>query len=330
MSASGIENPTDSKVWITGARGFIGRSVARVFADSGHTVIGLGHGAWPEAEHRACGVTEWRNGEVSHANLDALAANLGAPAVVVHLAGGSAVGPSYAQPAEDFRRSVLAAGELAEWLRLRAPQARLVMASSAAVYGSGHAGPVAEAAVCAPYSPYGFHKRMAELVLESYARNFGLQVAVVRLFSVYGPGLRKQLLWDACNRLATGVAALELGGTGEEWRDWLHVEDAARLIQLAASHAAAEPWCVNGGTGIATPVREVASCLVRAMGREVPLCFSGRSRSGDPPRLVADTTHLRSLGFAPRWPWQDGVAAYAAWFRATMADSASANVGPAG
>ena len=69
---------------------------------------------------------------------------------------------------------------------------------------------------------------------------------------------------------------------------------------------------------------------MRAMGREVPLCFSGRSRSGDPPRLVADTTHLRSLGFAPRWPWQDGVAAYAAWFRATMADSASANVGPAG
>lgn len=305
-------------VWITGARGFIGRHVARAFAGTGHSVIGLGHGSWTEAEHRACGVAEWRNGEVSHANLDALAADVGLPEVVVHLAGGSAVGPSYAQPAEDFRRSVLAAGELAEWLRLRAPAARLVMASSAAVYGSGHAGPVAETAVCAPFSPYGFHKRMAELVLESYARNFGLRVAVVRLFSVYGPGLRKQLLWDACGRLAAGATTLQLGGTGDELRDWLHVEDAARLIQLAADHAAAEPWWVNGGTGVATPVREVAACLAHAMGHAVPLSFSGQSRSGDPARLVADTARLRSLGFAPRWQWPDGVAAYAAWYRTTL------------
>lgn len=309
-------------IWITGARGFIGRHVARAYGRAGHTVAGLGHGAWPEAEHRQWGVAEWRNGEVSHANLDALAAALGAPEVVVHLAGGSAVGASIAQPAEDFRRSVLAAGELAEWLRLRAPQARLAMASSAAVYGAGHGGPIAEGAVCAPYSPYGFHKRMAELLLESYARNFGLRVAVVRLFSVYGPGLRKQLLWDACGRLAAGAPALELGGTGDELRDWLHVEDAARLLQLAAEQADSAPWLVNGGTGVATPVREIAACVAQGMGRPVPLHFSGRSRSGDPAQLVADTTRLQGLGFVPQVAWQAGVSAYASWFREAAAATA--------
>jgi UDP-glucose 4-epimerase len=306
-------------IWITGARGFIGRHVARAYAAAGQTVAGLGHGSWPEAEHRMWGLVDWRNGEVSHANLDALAASLGVPHVVVHLAGGSAVGPSFAQPAEDFRRSVLAAGELAEWLRLRAPQARLVMASSAAVYGAGHAGPIAEDAACAPFSPYGFHKRMAELVLESYARNFGLRVAVVRLFSVYGPGLRKQLLWDACCRMAAGASALELGGTGNELRDWLHVDDAARLIQLAAEHAASEPWLVNGGTGVATSVRDIAGCVAQAMGRPLPLRFNGRSRSGDPAQLVADTERLRGLGFAPHCAWREGVAGYAAWFRDSAA-----------
>ncbi|MBL8315089.1 MAG: NAD(P)-dependent oxidoreductase [Rubrivivax sp.] len=306
-------------IWITGARGFIGRHVARAFASEGHEVVGLGHGAWPEAEHRLWGLTQWLNGEVSHANLDTLASLAGVPSTVVHLAGGSAVGPSFAQPAEDFHRSVAAAAALAEWLRLHAPSARLVMASSAAVYGASHGGPIAETTVCAPYSPYGFHKRMAELVLESYARNFGLHVAVVRLFSVYGPGLRKQLLWDACTRLAAGVPCLELGGTGDELRDWLHVEDAARLLVLGAAHAASEPWLVNGGTGVATPVRDIASCLSQALGRVVPVSFNGRSRSGDPASLVADTGKLQSLGFMPQRAWPEGVASYAAWYRDTQA-----------
>ena len=306
-------------VWVTGARGFIGRHVARACADAGQVVAGIGHGAWTEAEHRRWGVAEWRNGEVSHANLDALAASQGVPQSVIHLAGGSAVGPSFAQPAEDFQRSVAAAAALAEWLRLRAPQARLAMASSAAVYGAGHQAPIAEDAVCRPYSPYGCHKHMAELVLHSYARNFGLRVAVVRLFSVYGPGLRKQLLWDVCGRLAAGADVLELGGTGAELRYWVHVEDAARLICLAAERAASEPLLVNGGTGVAVPVRDIAQGLVEAMGRPVPVHFSGQSRHGDPERLVADTQRMQALGFVPQRGWREGLAEFAAWYRGQCA-----------
>lgn len=309
-------------IWVTGARGFIGRHVSRVFSEAGYNVAGLGHGAWHETEYRDWGLAEWFNGDVSFSNLDALSASFGPPEVVVHLAGGSAVGTSFRQPIEDFHRSVLATAELAEWLRLQVPQARLVMASSAAVYGAAYGGPITEVMDCTPYSPYGFHKRMAELVLESYARNFGIRVAIVRLFSVYGPGLRKQLLWDVCNRLAAGAERLELGGTGEELRDWLHVEDAASLIQLSAEHAATVPWIVNGGTGVATSVRDVAACLVRAMGGPVSLHFSGRSRSGDPPRLVADTARLCASGFVPRHEWRDGVRDYVDWFRslATASD----------
>ena len=222
------------KLWITGARGFIGRHLlGHLVAQGGHQVYGLGHGSWPGAGPASDGLADWRNGEVGHANLDALAASHGLPDGVFHLAGGSAVGPSFQQPAEDFRRSVLAAGELAEWLRLRAPQCALVMASSAAVYGAGHEGPIAESAACRPFSPYGSHKRMVELLLQSYAHNFGLRVAVVRFFSVYGPGLRKQLLWDACSRLAQAPDSLALGGQGSELRDWLHVQDAAALLQAA-------------------------------------------------------------------------------------------------
>jgi UDP-glucose 4-epimerase len=306
-------------VLITGARGFIGRHVARHFADNGHAVAGLGHGAWLESAHRQWGVAEWRNGEVSSANLDALSATVGVPSIVIHLAGGSAVGPSFAQPAEDFHRSVVAASELAEWMRLRAPAARLVMASSAAVYGAGHDSPIAEAASCSPYSPYGFHKRMAELALESYARNFGLRVAIVRLFSVYGPGLRKQLLWDACTRLAHGEKELKLGGTGAELRDWFHVDDVARLMLWAADRASSSADVFNGGTGEATPVRDIAQRLCAAWGSGCTAEFSGQARPGDPVRLVADVSLLQGAGFVPARQWATGLDDYVAWFRSQHA-----------
>ena len=305
------------KVLITGARGFIGRHAALTFAARGDTVAGLGHGAWTEAEHLAAGLALWRNGEVSHANLDAVAAALGPPDAVVHLAGGSAVGPSFAQPAEDLHRSVSAAAALAEWARMRAPGSALVMASSAAVYGAGHEGPISEACPSTPFSPYGYHKRMAELLLQSYAHNFGLRVAVVRFFSVYGPGLRKQLLWDACTKLLAAPPALALGGTGHELRDWLHVADASRLLAAAVDAASDACPLLNGGTGVGTAVRDIATTLASHWGvPQLPVGFSGQSRAGDPHSLVADVRAMAALGGLPQVAWRDGLAEYVAWFKA--------------
>lgn len=303
------------KVWITGARGFVGRHAASACAARGMVVGGLGHGAWPQAAHQRLGISHWMNGDITLANLDNLAASIGAPDLVLHLAGGSAVGPSFAQPMEDFRRSVASATELAEWLRLRSPSTRLAMASSAAVYGAGHEGAISETAPCRPFSPYGYHKRMAELVFESYARSFGLSVALVRYFSVYGPGLRKQLLWDCCTRLSEQPVHLSLGGHGQERRDWLHVADAADLLVRAAHAADASCRVYNGGTGTATTIRHVAEHLCFAWGRVgLPLAFSGQSRPGDPEQLVADTAAARSIGWQPSTAWREGLEEYVRWF----------------
>lgn len=311
-------------IWVTGARGFIGRHVARHLAARGDFVAGLGHGAWTEVERSAWGVQEWRNGDVAHSNLDALSVTCGLPDAVIHLAGGSAVGPSFVQPAEDFRRSVSTANELLEWLRLRAPHACVVMASSAAVYGAGHDAVIPESATCRPYSPYGFHKRMAELAVESYAHSFGLRAAIVRLFSVYGEGLRKQLLWDACSRLSAGDSPLRLGGTGQERRDWLHVEDAARLLTLAVDWAEVGAPLINGGTGVGATIADVATHLCECWGTATSVTFSGQSRSGDPHALVADVSQLRRRSFVPAHAWQDGMRAYVRWFQREQASGLDA------
>jgi UDP-glucose 4-epimerase len=304
--------------WITGAHGFIGRHLARECRARGWSVAGVGHGAWDEGEAERWGVSRWVRGEVAHETLDLLAADAPRPDFIFHLAGGSSVGLSVAAPDEDFRRSVTSTAEVLRWMTRTSPESVLVLASSAAVYGAAGPMGIPESLPCVPCSPYGQHKRIAEMLGVSFARRRGARVAIVRLFSVYGPHLRKQLFWDLCTRLTRSPAEVLLSGTGEETRDFLHVEDAARLLADRATRAGAEGapgLIVNGGTGVATSVREVAERVIAAWDRSTPVRFTGRSRPGDPATLVADTRVARDSGWTPRTPLAEGVAGYVSWFR---------------
>lgn len=305
-------------ILITGAHGFIGQHLAGTLAQQGHTVIGLGHGTWPDAEATGCGVTRWLNGDISSSNLHALQAAHGRPETIFHLAGGASVGAAVAHPREDFFRTVATTVELLEWLRQESPQTRLVAVSSAAVYGAGHEGPIAENAVLRPYSPYGHHKLMMESLCRSYGATYGLKAVVARLFSVYGRGLRKQLLWDLCSKLESGGGSVELGGSGNELRDWTDVRDVVLALAQAAPLAEADTPTLNVGSGVATSVRQIAEHLMAAWsGSTAPrgLAFSGRSRAGDPFSLQADATRLDALGFNWQVPVAQGLADYVDWFK---------------
>lgn len=311
--------------WVTGAHGFIGQHLSRHLAAEGATVIGVGHGAWPALDAAASGVSAWLNGDISASNLHALAKEHGPPQWIFHLAGGSSVGAAVANPREDFFRTVATTVELLEWMRQEAPEAKLVAVSSAAVYGAGHEGPIAETAALTPYSPYGYHKLMMESLCRSYAATYGLRAVVARLFSVYGAGLRKQLLWDLCTRLESTRGPVELGGTGSEYRDWIDVRDVARALHSVAALADASVPTLNIGTGRATSVREVAEAVMSAWsdGTDSPrdLVFNGRSRPGDPFSLQAEASRLATLGFRWHIDVTPGLRDYVRWFRQRSRDN---------
>jgi UDP-glucose 4-epimerase len=303
--------------WITGAHGFIGQALARHLADQGIVVAGLGHGHWPDSA-ATTGVVHWANADIHAASLDLLLARAGAPDVIYHLAGGSAVGPSFANPLEDFERTVYTTARVLEWTRCHCPNASLVAVSSAAVYGSGHLGPISEAVPLTPYSPYGHHKAVMEELFRSYGASFGVRSTSVRVFSAYGEGLRKQLLWDLCSRLTAGERQLVLDGTGREQRDWIHVDDVVRTLALASrTLPSAQCSVLNCGTGVSHTVADLATMVTAAWGRSDAVRFSGRARHGDPQCLVADVTRMLALGGGGPLPLQDGIARYVNWFRAS-------------
>jgi UDP-glucose 4-epimerase len=281
-------------IWITGGKGFIGRHLARHCAERGASVLGIGHGLWPPDDAANWAYSHWINGEIESSNLSQLAHTSGPPDTVFHLAGGSSVGISLQNPLEDFTRTVETTARLLEWTRIHAPETKIVAVSSAAVYGAGHSKPIHEHAPITPYSPYGYHKSMMETLCRSYGENFGLKTGVVRLFSVYGPGLEKQLIWDLCRKL--------------------HVDRAGPLTLGGCAH-------LNGGTGIGIAIKEAAAEVLRAWGASPQVVFNGMARRGDPGYLVAEILRARGLGFDPRVAFSHGVQSAVDWFRSSRGGS---------
>lgn len=309
-------SPSPSTVFVTGARGFLGRHAARAFADQGARVVGIGRGAFADAAR--WGITQWVETEIRRDALGAIVSGFGAPDVIVHCSGNGRVGVSLESPAADFESNVSGLVEVLDMMRRYAPRACLLYPSSAAVYGTQGDARLHEGLAPAPCSPYGAHKTIAEDVLRHYRRFFDLEVTAIRFFSLYGEPLQKQVLWDAGRQFVeTGTA--RLGGTGHETRDFLHVTDAAALlIALSRADLSRRPDVINGGTGRPSSIGAVMELLATALRSPGSAIFSGRTRPGDPEHLIADTTQLHAIGFTPSVDLQDGISRYAKWLESII------------
>lgn len=295
------------RILVTGAGGFIGGALARQALQDGAEVAVLGHGACSaEVARQATAIAA----SVSTAALDRLPF---APDLVVHCAGGANVQASVADPAADHARTVGATAILLDWLAQNAPAARLVYPSSGAVYGAAAGHPAQRDTTLRPLSPYGCHKAEAEALIKAAAGR-GLSAAIVRLFSVYGPGLRKQLLWDACGKFLRGES--QFFGSGAELRDFIEIGDVVRLLMLAGRVAHPSVPVMDGGTGQGIAIADLLKRLAQNFQPLPEVTFLGTGRPGDPVDMVADPAATMALGWRPQMSLAEGLPRYAAWFRA--------------
>jgi UDP-glucose 4-epimerase len=287
-------------VLVTGASGFLGRHIcARLLAD-GHEVVPAGR---PEVE-------------VPSPSFDQLLGRR-SPDAVVHCATPASVPASVERPHEDFVRSVTVLEELLTRLSGLATPPRVAFISSAAVYGEPARLPVREDDPAAPVSPYGHHRLMCEQLLREYAELEGVPSLSLRVFSAYGEGLRRQVLWEIC-RQARASGRVVLAGTGDETRDFVHARDVASAVALAVRSAEVDARAYNVAGGDATTIRFLAESLARELGLgEGAVTFTGAVRTGDPRHWQADIGHMRALGWEPEVALPPGLAAYAAWAAAS-------------
>ena len=238
--------------------------------------------------------------------------------VCFFLAGSASVPASVAQPFADFGALLPGLASVLGYLGREHPGCRVVLFSSAAVYGNPDVLPVSEAFKVQPVSPYGAHKILAEEMVRLYTGLFPISGRILRIFSAYGEGLRRQLLWDVLLKretaLAEGKKAVRLWGTGKETRDFVHGEDVAHAAVLAALAGESIFEVFNVASGIETRIEDVAQALLGNLLPRTEVEFGGENRSGDPIHWRADVTALKNLGWSPRVAIDDGLRRYQAWF----------------
>jgi UDP-glucose 4-epimerase len=295
---------------ITGAHGFLGRHAGVAFSKSGYTVTGIGHGSWRRDEYLRFGITKWIGSDVT---LDALRQINDNYDVIFHCCGGGSVGYSVLNPFDDYQKTVASTAAVLEYMRLHNPRAKLIYPSTPAVNGDYGDLPIVETSGGKPVSPYGLHKKMSEDICRSYQAFFKLSISIIRFFSIYGPGLRKQLLWDACNKFASNTDVVEFWGTGSETRDWLYIDDATSLVIAVANTE--QSVVVNGGTGEKHTISETLEILKKSLSATATVSFNGKLRIGDPLHYWADVSKASAIGWRPSTPFSEGITKYTTWYR---------------
>jgi len=269
------------KLLVTGSSGFIGAHAVRNLAARGYDVQGVDL----QADRRSDRI------DIADPTAVDRLFHRYRPDGVVHLAAMATVPGCELDPAGCLRANVLATVNIAR--AAGAHRARLVFASSAAVYGDLAPVPTPVATVAQPTNLYGISKLAGEGVVREYAPDS----TCLRFFNVYGEGCRRSyVIPDLIRRLAARPRALEMSGTGKEARDFVYIADVISAIEAGVRGRFRGTY--NVGTGIRTSLATLAREIARLMGQPtVPLRFTG-TRPGD---FRVNHADIRGRNRVPGW-----------------------------
>jgi nucleoside-diphosphate-sugar epimerase len=293
---------------VTGAAGFIGSHLLRRLLELGHEAVG-----WDSFTDYYDPALKEENAQglpVERVDLVDDELRLEDADGVFHLAGQPGV-RSFGDVFPVYvRENVLASRRVLE--AAAGSGAKVVLASSSSVYGDAESYPTGEDAAPRPISPYGITKLACEHLAYAYGREFGLGAVVLRYFTIYGPRQRPDMaLARMIQRLADG-RPFELFGDGSQSRSFTYVDDAVEAT-LAAMEQGRAGATYNVGGGEEVSLLAVLESLAAVAGRRLEVVRAPR-REGDAARTAADTSRIREdLGWAPRTPFVEGLAAQWRW-----------------
>jgi len=299
---------------VTGAAGFIGSQLLRTLLARGHDATGWD--AYTDYYDPALKVENARELPVRRLDVAEDDLDLAGLDGVFHLAGQPGV-LSFGDVFPVYvRQNILASRRLFE--EAAAARTRVVFASSSSIYGDAAAYPTPEETIPRPLSPYGITKLACEHLARAYGIEFGLDVATVRYFTIYGPRQRPDM---AFTRMVTHLAEgrpFDLYGDGSQSRSFTYVDDAVEAT-IAAMERAAGGATYNVGGGAEVTMLEAIEALGRVSGRRLEIVRHPR-REGDAARTAADTTRIRAdLGWEPMTSFEEGLAAQWRWAAARVA-----------
>jgi dTDP-glucose 4,6-dehydratase len=310
------------RLFVTGAAGFIGSHYVR-------TLLGGGYPGFEDAQVTAFDKLTYAGNLENLAPIAdspnyrfvlgdicdpaALARVLPGHDVVVNFAAESHVDRSITGAADFVATNVLGAQTLFDAC-LSAGVTKVVHVSTDEVYGTIPEGSWREDHVLEPNSPYSAAKAGGDLIARSYARTYGLNISVTRCSNNYGPyQFPEKVIPLFVTNLLDGKK-VPLYGDGLNVRDWLHVDDHCRGIQLVLEKGEPAEY-YNIGGGLEMTNKELTQLLLDACGADWDSVEYVEDRKGHDRRYSIDDTKLRSMGYEPRTTFTEGLEATVDWYR---------------
>ena len=296
------------KVIVIGSKGFIGTYLYNHFQGRGYDVWG------------ADVAVDYNNKE-RYFLVDASNSDYGSVFqhikydICVNCSGAASVPESIKNPIRDYFLNTVNVFKLLEAIKKYQPACRFINLSSAAVYGNPKSLPVKESDITEPLSPYGIHKLHAEQICREFHGFFGIPTCSLRIFSVYGEGLQKQVFWDLYKKAKFG-SPFTLYGTGNKSRDFIYIQDLVIAIERVAVYSDFKADIVNIANGAEIKIKDAVSIFLGFFDSNIKYTFSGESRPGDPLNWVADVSKLISFGYKASVDLKTGLKRYYEWIAA--------------
>lgn len=300
------------KLLITGGLGFQGSHLAEHFLKKGHQVTVLN-----TLSERAVRILDsmakkpvvvW--GSVTDYEIVRKAVR--EHDTVFHLAAYVNVDESCINPRSCFEVNVLGTVNVLE--AARECGARVIYASTCEVYGASSGETmIIEETELKPHSPYASSKAAADRICFSYFKSYGLDVAIVRPFNVFGPRQKEDgfgALIPLFVRRALNKENLFVFGSGEQTRDYMYITDLVSAYDLILRMTKTAGRAYNFATGVQTSVRDIAHYIAQKCG--VSVAYQ-EARPGEVAAFLADTTRSKKLGFAARVAIWNGINRYITW-----------------
>lgn len=234
---------------------------------------------------------------------------------VVNFAAESHVDRSIAGAADFVQTNIVGVQVLLDAIKASGRQVRFLQVSTDEVYGSIEEGSWTEEWPLLPNSPYSASKASGELLARSYNRTHGMDVVITRCSNNYGTHhFPEKLIPLFITNLIEGKK-VPVYGTGENVRDWLHVDDHCRgIYQVLMNGRSGEVYNIGGGRELTN--NKITSLILEAMGADESSIEYVEDRKGHDLRYSVDWTKInRELGYEPQVKFEDGLKETIQWYR---------------
>jgi dTDP-glucose 4,6-dehydratase len=301
------------RVLVTGGCGFIGSHFVKRLLAGGDVVVVLDKLTYSGRRENLDSVeVELHVGDI--ADPEAVARAAAGCEVIVNFAAETHVDRSILGATDFGRTEFFGTQVLLE--EVRCTGARYVQVSTDEVYGDlEHGGSATETDPVEPSSPYSVAKAAGDLHVPAYVRTFGVNASITRGSNTYGPNQYPEKLVPLFVTNALDGEPLPVYGDGRQIRDWLHVEDHCAGIEVVLREGKAGQ-IYNIGGGNERENLEITRLIVELTDADPSLVQHVADRPGHDRRYSLDSAKLRSLGWEPRRPFEDGLAETVEWYRA--------------